>query len=296
MKKTVIIGLVLLILGAAVFGLGYAGANGDFSVLSGSVGPLRVNIGNGDFAITARDGFGGGKGSGESAAPRITDRASGDRETVSYDFEAAERVIVEEDCAAVTVGVSPDSGIHVTASERSDYRCQCTLSGNTLRIKRESSVHTPLSAEDIQLEILLPANTFCSLDLENDCGAVTAEGLYFKTLQLDTDVGSIELKNVRADTLEVSVDVGGISMENVSVRKSSSLSTDVGSIELDNFFGGEKTELETDTGSISAALTGSASDYTVTTRTSGRENTVSGGRNSVWAETDLGEIDIRFTE
>lgn len=116
-------------------------------------------------------------------------------------------------------------------------------------------------------------------------------------IQLNTNYGDIEVSGISAGIMDVNTAFGDIDIERGG-GETLTCATDYGDIELEGV-SGNKITLTTDCGDIEGTILGNEEDYTITSETSLGENRLhdrTGGRNTLTARTDLGDISIKFVK
>ena len=300
MKKAAVIGLVLVLAGAVVFGAGYVLTGGDFSRLNGSVGGLTVNLGGEE----SHSGFGGSVSATPTPEASAGQLGSGyTTQTYAYGADEVSRVVVDEAAANIYVGPSTDGQVHVTAMENKDYSYDISCREGVLSLRRRSKNSVQVSVGvtvEVKLELLLPDGL--SLEVNNDCGDVELSGLSLVkaeldsdcgnilldgvevekalsvqndageidlravsagTLSVENDCGSVTLQDVTAESVEVECDLGEIEVANVFAANRLCLDNDCGDIQLSGVSAGKSIELSCSLGSISGWLNGAEEDYRI---------------------------------
>lgn len=205
-KRTLFIGAALVLLGAVLFAAGYWLCGGDVSSINGSIGGLRVNVGgvngfgsdSGEYSRHEYE-FSDGTAGGTDPTPGSPAPIGGAGSLREYEFAGgAVNISLKELCGDVSIGLSPDEKIHLSAIESEHYYLRTENVSGGLSIERQSddalfSVNIASSPE-FKLELLLPAGIKYSLEVENDLGNIAVSGISIaagEKIKLSCDLGSI---------------------------------------------------------------------------------------------------------
>lgn len=314
MKHLYKIGLLLLLLGLALFISGWQGSGHNISAINGSLGSFTLHAGSSDA---------------------LEDHSA------DYSPTDLKQIVLDEDIAEVHILPSSDDSIHLRWQEREGNRLNVDLSGKTLIIKRENQGHFGVylnMTEAFVTELELPASLTLELKVQTDTGSITAETLDLNgSAQFSTDTGALSLTglslsalDVESDTgrivlggscgavtvdggtgsvtaegltcasLDIKTDTGAIRLTDVSAAAAISAKSDTGAITLSHVSGGSELSFKTDTGSIRGSLTGKTEDYTFRTKSgTGRSNLPGNwghGALLLTVSSDTGTIEISFED
>ncbi len=327
MKKWMVGGTILVIVGLLLCSVGFALSGGD----------LQKASGNSDF----------------------------ERKEATYAPDGLTKVKIEERDADITLGVSTDDKIHITYYENAKNRYEITQ-GDAWKIVKKTAqnwtdeiMNFNFAVEGNPLTILLPEGIQWDVELNSALGDVTVTGGAYAGLSLETDYGVMDLSNVTASYLDISSskgdlfledihvdgraeadsqygmlqltqvetvgpleaetdngditlenvkalsvavgsDYGEISLRNVAAEGSLEAKTDKGDLDLDQVSAGSGLTLKTDYGSISGSLLGKMSDYSIEASTDLGDSNLPPvfreGRINLYVHTDLGDINVTFQE
>ena len=305
MKKIFIIGLVLLIVGAAVFGAGWYLTGGNYSVLNGSVGSLEVELGD-------RSGFVGVRG-GKRAG-------SAEPQEQLYVFDGIQRVVLDESNTSVRVTKSPDGQVHLRCQESDDFYFDIQNQTGVLTLTRRSKPSLNFGWS-VSMETELQVPDGLELNLETSNSRITAEGLNARSLRCVTSNGSVQCSDCASGgDLTVKTSNAGVTLTDCAAAQDLTVKTDNGSVTLTRCDAGNETEartsnsaiavegltagqrirLETSNASVRGTLPGRIADYTVESHTSNGSNSLpeSYGRGAVElsVKTSNGSIRLEFAE
>lgn len=332
MKKTAIVGGILLLAGLIVAVAGYMLSGGDLSVVNGEVGPIYVNVGEDGGAV----GFGStGKGQPRNEPASVP----AEYELVSYEYSADEVQLVDvsEDAANIFVEPSRDGKVHLSVAENQRRSYSVTCQGGVLRVVSElrSAPSAGGHWESAEVHLSLPDGV--ALDMENDAGNVSISGLGLLAAELDIDAGNIELSElavesklslgcdagnvvlsgVEAGVIYAENDAGNIVFAAVTARQieaecsmgeiiaedvtagTLALENDCGNIQLKNVSARESMSLLCSLGNVSGMIRGSMDDYAIASDVDLGENNLpesTRGGIPLTVDVDCGNIDIEFTE
>lgn len=313
MKKTAIIGGVVLLLGLVVALAGYVLSGGDLSVVNGTVGPLYVSMGTDGGAV----GFGStGKGERREESVPVSDSDS-----VSYEYDTREvqTIDVEESAANIIVEPSRNGKVHLSVVENDRRSYSVTCKDGVLRVKSEVDSGVPLSFGDwdaAEVRLALPEGM--TLDIENDAGNIRISEIDLAAAELDCDAGNIELTDVQvagklvigcdagnivldavsAGYVEAECSMGEIVVENVNAGKLL-VDNDCGNILLDGAAARESMSLNCSLGNVSGTIRGHMDDYAITSDVNLGENNLPDGTHggvALQVDVDCGNIEIEFEE
>jgi len=332
MKKTAIVGGILLLAGLVVALAGYVLSGGDLSVVNGDVGPIHVNVGTDGGAV----GF-GSTGKGERRDEPASVPAAYEPVSYEYSGDEVQLVDVSERAANIFVEPSRDGKVHLTLAENQRRSYSVTCQGGVLRVKCElrSAPSGGSHWESAEVHLSLPDGV--ALDIENDAGNVSISGLGLLAAELDIDAGNIELSeltvdgklslgcdagNVKLSGVEAGVvyaenDAGNIVFDVVTARNMEAecsmgeiiaedvtagtlvLENDCGNIQLDGAAARESMSLNCSLGNVSGTLRGSMDDYAIASDVDLGENNLpesTRGGVTLTVDVDCGNIDIEFEE
>ena len=314
MKKVLIIGLVVLVLGAALFGAGWYLTGGDFSALDGNVGKLQLRFG------TGRNGFSGVRG--EQREPEML---FGEKQ---YSFSAAgvEKLKLVERNSPLRVTASPDREIHLICRENEEYCYTITNEGGVLRMERKDSEAFVLDVFgrdwDGVTELQLPAglggeieltcnndsisfdalrlDAQATLEADSQNGRIEAGGLTAADITLTSQNGRVEAEDIQAARLTVKSQNGSVSLTDCAAGDSIHARSGNGSVHVDGISAGHSIHLESTNGSVKGTLAGSIRDYTVTASAKNGSSSLPEryGRGDIELRVNAtnGSIDLEFAE
>lgn len=294
MKKTAILGAVLLLAGLLAALVGFALSDGDLTVVNGKVGPFSVDVGNRHQVV----GF-GSTGKAEKWEERVPSTNS---ESVSYDYDADEVTIIDvtESAANIVVEPSRDGDVHVTVEESSHRRYTLSCKDGVLRVKSKVSDDVKRifgSWELAEVRLAIPAGT--TLDVENDAGSIVVTAVDLLAAELACDAGNIELSDVKvAGKLVIDCDAGNVELSGVDAGAIRA-ETDAGNIELDRVGAYGGMNFNCSLGDVSGTLRGHMDDYAIASDVDLGENNLpesTRGGVKLVVEVDCGNIEIEFEE
>ena len=201
----------------------------------------------------------------------------------SWDFSSPAMNVVLPAARSFALTIDTDNGdIKVTGTGKLSTAKLTTDNGDVNARRATVVCEKALTLTSNNGDVLLFKDfQAASLYAETDNGDVCAySGTVSGKIELETDNGDIEAS------------------EGVLKAAEMRMETDNGDIELKKL-DADKITLLTDTGDIEATLVGKKTDYSITAKTDlGDKNITnsSGGAKSLRAESDLGDIDIYFTE
>lgn len=326
MKRTVLLGLILLVVGALVFAVGFFGSGQNLSAVNGDLGPISVRVGR---------GFGGGKSAGTPVGN------TGDKEYTVF-MGGITYIELDENDADVVVTQSGDSKIHLIYQESADDAMEISCYNGKLTMKRRSRnglFFFWFTDTDRRTELQIPHNlttevivgsdngsvtvkkvvisgdaAFSSgngdveiqtlyadkVTLENSNGGITAKDVHCADAALKNSNGKIDAADFSCASLEVRSSNGRITLTNVSAETTLYAKTSNGAVTVDDVSAGKSIELRSSNGSVRGTLAGSSDNYRITSKTSNGSSNLPAdwGRGSILltVETSNGSIDLNFTE
>lgn len=148
---------------------------------------------------------------------------------------------------------------------------------------------------DHDIILKVPKNLTVDMELNTSYGDIEVSHINGSNAQLHTDYGDIELSDCNFSVTEAVTDYGDIDVEN-SDSEALSCTTDCGDIDIERV-SGKNITLYTAIGDIEGTILGNEEDYTIISETSLGDNRLrdrTGGKNTLNAKTDLGDIFIKF--
>lgn len=133
-----------------------------------------------------------------------------------------------------------------------------------------------------------------SMTIDADCGDVKLNRCTFSKLVCSLDFGDIDIDGISAETIQLTNHCGDIEAEGIAGNISASC--DFGDISLGRVLGND-ISLENNCGDIDCVILGNEADYTITAETNVGDKNIqnkSGGRYKLYAQTDFGDISIKF--
>lgn len=137
------------------------------------------------------------------------------------------------------------------------------------------------------------------LTAESDMGSSTVKGCKFQEASITNSAGDISLESSHFSALTVSNDMGACRLSEVTAENSTDCSVKMGDIELTSLQSPQIT-LSAEAGNIRGTLKGNKKDYHILVNTdmgdSNLKDQISEGPNLLEVTTEMGDIDLKFTE
>lgn len=270
MKKVKIcmtIGLIITILGAIAFAVG-------FGLLDWNVNSL-----------------------GSIAYKNITVTETADTQKIAVDFTETE-IVVRTDESAREITVTYPEKYYYTGEKLSSVAVSNENGALTLTETADIKWYHRLVQINFavpKIEIVLPANGAYDVDISSQNASVRVEGGRYRALSLKTTNGRIALGNVQAESAELSTFNGKIDLADVICgridAKTSNAAIALEALEADDV------SLKTTNGAIKGTVRGNAGDYKITAVTSNAANNLQNtesGSKSLSVYTENAPIDIKF--
>ena len=310
LKKCLLAGAILLLVGGLVFLVSFASAGFDIRKMSGSVitegkytelgksDSIVLNIQDSDLTVRFYDG---------------------EKITVDYMNEATERgklksevTVVEENGNLVIR--EKTSWVVLSIFDFTDTRITVSIPKG-----RAVSIDSNTDNGDVLIQSAEGAS-LSSLSVETDNGDIDTRGelSVLGRLELETNNGDVSLGFVRASSLEISTDNGDVDLRGGEISSGAHIEPDNGDIDIDGRLVAESFSVETDNGEIGGddgvvdarrisivsdngdvemRLAADRAAYTVTVKSStGRKNIENGGSGErvLNIRTSNGDIEISF--
>lgn len=316
MKKFVAIGIVLLVLGAALFAGGFILSGGKISAMNISTGLFNINLG-GDGGTYQQNEY-------------------------VFDAKGVEALDIDTASDDVRLGFSDDGKVHVLCSESKNYK-YTFKEGRTLKIKSGDQGFFlfninlfGLSRRD-DLTVLVPRDAVYDLNVSTASGNVRfSETMVFGDLSIDTASGDMSFGTFSAGSADVDTASGNVRLESANVAKRLSVGTTSGEVSVEDCKAGSlsvsttsgdiefgraevgsanfsttsgevdfglldssgSVTVSTTSGDVDGTLAGSMSDYAITSDTTSGSNSLpsrtKGGEKKLNVDTTSGDIDIEF--
>lgn len=281
MKKAVMIGAVILLIGAVTAFVGIKMVDYDFGKITNM--------------------------------PEYTEK--------ELTLDGITKIEITEDTCDIKAIPSADGKMRVRyfENENETYEITYAEGGTKLVMKKKSKSPAQwftLSLKQVNLIIELPSDYNGELKTETDTGDITVKDLDFSAAEFETETGDVSLTKVTAnrlaaetetgditigdtaaDIIMTETETGDISLTKITANKVSA-ETETGELTLKDT-DVKEIGLETETGDIKGVLCGRKDEYTVTAKTeTGRNNlqNTAGGTRKLTVKTETGDIKIQFAE
>lgn len=149
--------------------------------------------------------------------------------------------------------------------------------------------------KDHDIILKVPKNLTADISSETNYGDVELSGINGSNAQIHTHYGDIELTGCKFSAIETVTDYGDIDIERGDSEKLSCI-TDCGDIEIENV-SGKNITLNTALGDIEGTILGDETDYSINAETNFGDTNLrnkTGGKNTLNARTDMGDISVKF--
>lgn len=150
---------------------------------------------------------------------------------------------------------------------------------------------------DHDIILKVPKKLTADISLETNYGDIELSGINGSNAKVHTSYGDIELSGCKFTAIETVTDYGDIDIERADSEALSCI-TDCGDIEIERV-SGKNITLNTSLGDIEGTILGNEEDYTINSETGLGENRLrgrTGGKNTLDAKTDLGDISVKFVK
>lgn len=137
------------------------------------------------------------------------------------------------------------------------------------------------------------------VNAETNNGNITLQEVSAQNITAETDNGNVCLyTGVATEQIRLETNNGNVTITKSGTANTVHLSSDNGNIEVDGVTA-ESITFETDVGNVEGTVIGKKSDFTITVEHNLGETDLypqTGGAKTLHVETDIGNIEIRFTE
>ncbi len=226
---------------------------------------------------------------------------------------------VAADCIIVTPSASENINISYTSHKTKQYTLKTennslffeSVPKRNLNLQWYDYIGLNWGVKDNKILLEVPENFQAEVNLKTKYGDISVSNINGKiyakasygdieidrasdNIQAECDFGDIEIRNVSAPSIDLSNKCGDIEIKNSSGDIQAEC--DLGDIEFENI-SAQNIKFKNHCGDIEGTINGSQNDYTVNTETHSGKNSLqrsAGGKYSLWAECDLGDIEISF--
>lgn len=184
-----------------------------------------------------------------------------------YDFREENGTLSLESVSRDTLGLKWYDYINLNINFRDRVK------GITVEVPKGFEADIVLNSKHGDIQV---ADLKGSISINADLGDVEIEKSAFSNLECDLDHGDIEMEEVSADSINLTNDYGDIDIEKIS---------------------GSNITLENNCGDIEGTILGNEADYTIYAETNLGDKNIqnrTGGKNTLDARTDVGDLFIKF--
>lgn len=287
-KGLAVFGVIILLLGAALFIYGMSVIDWDFKQLSTFRYEYRTYEAENDEIDSIFVDF-------DQTNVRVEISETAQKITISYPltFDRADKQKTD-------VTVSAEGG-KLTLREESRYNW-ADHAFNLNWVSPQTVITLPSSAfVDINVktsygDVVLAGGSYGMLSLETSCGDVKASGFVADAATLKTDAGDVKIndaditKKLVAKTHMGDVEAYGVQAYEIDLH------SDLGEIEVENL-DAQSIRLTSSYGDVSGSIEGAAEDFKIDAKTDLGDNNLSNrtdGAKSLYVHTALGDIEISF--
>lgn len=264
MKKSAVIGSIVFVIGAIIFGVSFASLDFDITKIS-TVPPFE-------------------------------------EKTMEVNNQN-QNIIISDENVAITFTKSDDDKIHIDylESEKESYDIS---QDDDIVIHKKTSYkwYEYIFRFDFykrNLKIAIPENYKGNIELTTVNGGISLSDVSVNHINITTSNGKVDVVNTKAANCDIATNNGGISLINTVITNDISAKTSNGKITLDKMNFGGDVSLKSSNGSIVGTILGEPSDYAVTAITSNGSNNLqntAAGSQKLNVNTSNGKIAIEFVE
>lgn len=149
---------------------------------------------------------------------------------------------------------------------------------------------------DHDIILKVPRNFTSDIEINSDYGDIEISGVKSDNMNIRTDYGDVDIERCTSETLKCYTDYGDIELKDCVCNID--CGTDYGDVEVERISGSSIT-LSTSCGDIEGTIIGNETDYTINAGTDLGDNNMqnrTGGKNTLNAKTNLGDISLNFIQ
>ncbi len=200
----------------------------------------------------------------------------------------------------VKVEESSDENLHITYYEYDLIKYSTTKNAHGLELKQSVDKDIWGTENPLPVTISIPSHFTGNFTSSMSAGNIIIENLLTKIndINISLKTGSINIVNTSAaNNLILKVNVGNLVITDIAVP-TIDLEVDTGEIILANIAANKSIILNTKIGSINGSIKGYKGDFTISSKTNIGDNNLansSGGKKTLNATVDIGNVNIKFT-
>lgn len=287
-KGLVVFGVIILLLGAALFIYGMSVNDWDFKKLSTFRYEYRTYEAESDEIDSIFLDF-------DQTNVRVEILESAQKITISYPitFDRADKQKTDVSITA--------EGNKLTLREESRYNW-ADHAFNLNWVSPQTVVTLPASAAfDLNVktsygDVTLAGGTYGIVSLKTAFGSVQANGFTAVDAALETDAGDVRATDVQAEgKFSAETHLGDVKARNVRAKEIT-LHSDLGDIKIENL-DAQAIKLSSSCGDVKGSIKGATEDFKIDAKTDLGDNNLSNrtdGDKTLFIHTSLGDIDISF--